>query len=39
MYLKNNDDRNWMSQANIETIKKALHNNDENVFFKFDQYT
>ncbi|KAE9528149.1 hypothetical protein AGLY_012571 [Aphis glycines] len=32
-YLSNNKDRNWMSQTNIETLKKALHNNDEKIRF------
>lgn len=32
MYLKYNDDQNWMSQTNIETIKRALHNKDDNVY-------
>jgi len=31
MYLTNNDDKNWMSQTNFETLKTALYNNDENV--------
>lgn len=31
LYLKNNDDGNWMNQTTFETMKRALHSNDENV--------
>lgn len=31
VYLANNDNGNWITQSNFETLKKALHNNDENV--------
>lgn len=32
MYLaKKGNDGNWMSRTTVETLKKALHSNDENV--------
>lgn len=31
-FLANNDNGNWMSQTQFETLKTALHSNDENVW-------
>lgn len=33
VYFTNSNDGNWMSQNDFETLKKALHNNDENVCY------
>lgn len=32
IYLGNNDNGNWISQTQLETLKTALHSNDENVW-------
>lgn len=35
IYLTKNDNADWMNETYFETIKKALHNKDENVFLNF----
>lgn len=32
VYLTKNDNGNWINETYYETLKKALHNKDENVF-------
>lgn len=31
IYLANNDNGNWMNQTQFETLKTALHSNNEDV--------